>query len=197
MQRRQTIAFSIVATSFAPQGFTKAATPPSISFGDVEDAQAFGLNEWIRGLRLDGDHASPSIARPATKLGRTRQPGPLRISEAAWASSPQRLYTFYGNLQTGAHSLDFVAASHSHRPPSSSSAKTTASSDSFVGLLGKTTGAIWISFGIASILRVLFGPVPPRQPAFVAYGISARNPRTACGIAALALSRCRSITMSS
>src|SRR5436309_3749865 len=88
MQRRQTIALSIVATSFAPQGFTKAATPPSNSFGDVEDAQAFGLNEWIRGLRLDGDHASPSIARPATKLGRTRQPGPLATSEAAWASSP-------------------------------------------------------------------------------------------------------------
>ena len=32
MQRKQTIAFSIVATSFAPQGFTNAALPPSISF---------------------------------------------------------------------------------------------------------------------------------------------------------------------
>ena len=39
---------------------------------------------------LDGDHASPSIARPATKLGRTRQPGPLCTSEAAWAVQPER-----------------------------------------------------------------------------------------------------------
>src|SRR2546426_588511 len=109
------------------------------------------------------NHTSPSIARPATKLGRTRQPGLLRTSEAAWPSSPSEVYSFYGNLQTGAHSLDFMAASHFHRPPSSSSAKTTASSDSFVGLLGKTTGAIWISFGIASILRVVVCPVPPHQ----------------------------------
>jgi len=96
MQRRQTIAFSIVATSFAPQGFTKAATPPSISFGDVEDAQAFGLNEWIRGLRLDADHASPSIARPTTKLGRTRQPDPwvhlrLRGRPARRESTPDAI----------------------------------------------------------------------------------------------------------
>src|SRR5207245_6607037 len=96
MQRRQTIAFSIVATSFAPQGFTKAATPPSISFGDVEDAQAFGLNEWIRGLRLDADHASPSIARPRTKLGRTRQPDPcvhlrLRGRPARRESTPDAI----------------------------------------------------------------------------------------------------------
>src|SRR5437899_13061210 len=73
----------------------------------------------------------------------------------------ERFYAFYDNLQTGAHSLDFMAASHFHRPPSSSSAKTTASLDSLVGLLGKTTGAIWISFGIASILRVVVCPVPP------------------------------------
>src|SRR3989442_15243084 len=76
MQRRQTIAFSIVATSFASQGFTKAATPPSISFGDVEDAQAFGLNEWIRGLRLDADHASPSI------LGDVQRSFGVRITRA-------------------------------------------------------------------------------------------------------------------
>src|SRR2546427_12625066 len=84
------------ATAFAPQGFTKAATPPSISFGDVEDAQAFGLNEWIRGLRLDVDHASPSIARPTTKLGRTRQPDPcvhlrLRGRPARRESTPDAI----------------------------------------------------------------------------------------------------------
>src|SRR5207245_3263846 len=95
-QRRQTIDCSTVATSFPPQSFTKAATPPIISFGDVEDAQAFGLNEWIRGLRLDADHASPSIARPTTKLGRTRQPDPcvhlrLRGRPARRESTPDAI----------------------------------------------------------------------------------------------------------
>ena len=122
------------------------------------------MAQWeVRGLRKVGwtlNHASLRAS------GEPRHAHPA----AAWASSPSEVYSFYGNLQRGAHSIDFMAASHFQRPPSSSSAKTTASSDSLVGLLGKTTGAIWISFGIASILRVLFGPMRPHSPPFLGLG---------------------------
>src|SRR5919198_4129878 len=66
---------------------------------------------------------------------------------------------FLGSLATGTHSPDFAPVSHFQRPPSSSSAKTTISADSWVAPVGITTGAIWISLGIGCLSALA---PPPR-----------------------------------